>query len=245
MAAPLRAIRSSAFLRHVAAFLGASIIWVAERTVRWTVEGAEVRGRIQTGKGQWALAVPHGRVLMVPAERRPGLNAVAMISANRDGEIITETVGWFGVRTVRGSSIDPRKADRDRGGRRALNDARSIFDTEPDVLVAITPDGPRGPLLRPKGGIAVLSAAAGVPVVPWVFSTKPALVMGSWDKFMVPVPFAKGAKVVGDPIYPPESMEPEAIEAHRQAIEDALIEATQRADRIVGRVPIEPGESRG
>lgn len=47
MAAPLRAIRSSAPLRAVAAALGAAVIWISDRTVRWRIEGAENRARIR------------------------------------------------------------------------------------------------------------------------------------------------------------------------------------------------------
>lgn len=82
----------------------------------------------------------------------------------------------------------------------------------------------------------------GTQVVPWAFSTKPALVFGSWDRFMAPIPFARGAKVVGDPIDPPASTEPEALEAHRLKVEAALIAVARRADELVGRTPVEPGE---
>lgn len=81
---------------------------------------------------------------MIPAERRPGINAVAMISANNDGEIIARIVSWFSVRTVRGSSADPRKKGRDRGGRRALGGALTVLTEEENVLVAVTPDGRAG-----------------------------------------------------------------------------------------------------
>ena len=57
-----------------------------------------------------------------------------------------------------------------------------------------------------------------------------------------PLPFARGAKVVGDPIHPPQGADAASIEGHRAAIEAALIAVARRADELVGRAPVEPGE---
>ncbi|SET06448.1 lysophospholipid acyltransferase family protein [Oceanicella actignis] len=245
MAAPLRAIRRNAFARELAARLGAWLIRALDRTVRWRVEGESVRAALRSGRGRWLLAAPHGRLLMAPAEKTPGLRVAAMISANRDGEIIAAVVRRFGVEAVRGSSFDPRKAHKDRGGRKALAEAGAMLAAEEDLLMVLTPDGPRGPRLRPKAGLSVLAARTGAPVAVCAYSARPALVLGSWDRFMIPLPFARGAKVYGPVIPPPDGAEPAAIEAHRLQVERAMIEAVRRADALVGRAPLEPGPPLG
>jgi hypothetical protein len=240
MASVLRAIRSSPFLRGVAARLGAGYIRLIHGTVRWRIEGGASRDAIRSGRGRYVIPVWHGRLLAIPGQKSRALNVHALISANRDGDIIAACVARFGVPSVRGSSWNPNKADRDKGGREALDGARALLLGTPDVTVVLTPDGPRGPRMRCQKGVAALSVSTGALVVPFAYATRRARVLRSWDRFLAPFPFDRGAAVFGDPIAPPERSDPAALEAHRFAIEAALLEATYRADVLCGRDPVAP-----
>ncbi|MFO7856837.1 MAG: lysophospholipid acyltransferase family protein [Paracoccaceae bacterium] len=237
-------VRASPLLRRAAAALGALWIRLVERTTRWEVEGGGRLAEVQGGRTRTLVLVWHGRVLMIPAEWREGLEIHAMISANRDGDIIADCVGRFGVPSIRGSARDPRKTDRDKGGRAAAQAALALLTAERPVSVAITPDGPRGPRQRLQPGVAAIAALAGVPAMPYAYSTRWGWRARSWDRFHVPLPFGRGAKVIGDLVPPPAEATPEAVEAHRAALEAALNAVTDRADRLVGREPTRPAEAR-
>ena len=94
--------------------------------------------------------------------------------------------------------------------------------------------------MRCQPGVALLSARSGAPIMPWAYATRRAKALRSWDRFLVPMPFDRGAMVFGDPIAPPTAEGPEALEAHRLRIEAALLDCARVADAAVGRAPVEP-----
>ena len=237
-AGPAGWLRRSAIGRAVAARLGAAYIRLVFHTTRWQVEGrGELTAAAEAGDGVVA-AIWHGRVFLSPAWALPGRTCVAMISNNRDGDLIAAIVARFGIEAVRGSTYD-RVKRREKGGAEALSAAREAIESR-GAVVAITPDGPRGPRMRAQPGIAQLSVATGRAVVPAAFATRRARVLRSWDRFLLPLPFDRGVQLFGTPIPPPAEASPEAVERHRAAIEVATTALTRRADRLCGRDPVEP-----
>ncbi|MEK9704240.1 MAG: DUF374 domain-containing protein, partial [Deltaproteobacteria bacterium] len=76
----------------------------------------------------------------------------ALISSSKDGEYINQILSGFGFRAVRGSST--------RGGIGAMKQlVRCLKDGN---AVAITPDGPKGPIHRVQEGIVALAKMTGV-----------------------------------------------------------------------------------
>jgi lysophospholipid acyltransferase (LPLAT)-like uncharacterized protein len=53
----------------------------------------------------------------------------------------------------------------------------------------------------------------------------------SWDRFLLPRPFARGLFVYGAPILVPREADEAALEAARLEVERSLNEVTERADR--------------
>lgn len=131
----------------------------------------------------------HGRQLPLIHTHR-GEGVTVLVSRNIDGQYVTNVLHSMGFRTVRGSSS--------RGGAEALRgmvrSLRGGFDC------AITPDGPRGPAEKAKTGTALISRLGGRPVVPMGTSGWPSIRFRSWDRFMLPLPFAKVVVVEGRPI---------------------------------------------
>ena len=105
----------------------------------------------------------------------------------------------------------------DRGGHEALLQLKKAVELK--ITVGITVDGPRGPRRVAKPGAAVLSVFTGLPVVPIAFTATRAWHLKSWDRTILPKPFAKICVEFGPPLPPPENGD---VEGHRQAIETAL-----------------------
>jgi hypothetical protein len=171
-------------------------------------------------------AVWHGRILILPwlnarFRRTDGARAVRVLaSRSRDGELVAAFVRRFGMDVVRGSTS--------RGGAPALRQlARAV---RAGLDVAVVPDGPRGPSCRAQAGIVSLAALTGAPIVPVGVAARPARRLRSWDRFMVPVPFARCAVVLGPALAVART---EDREAGRLRVERALQEATETADRLV------------
>jgi len=236
-------VRRSGLARAAVAHLGAAYVRLVDATTRWTLEGRQALDEAVGDRSRgFICAVWHGRLFITPTWVIADRECLAMISNNRDGDLIAALVARFGIGTVRGSSHDRAKG-RNKGGAGAFRDARVAL-AERRAAVVMTPDGPRGPLMRAQSGIAQLSIATGCPVLPAAFSSSAGRVMASWDRFLVPRPFGRGAQVFGPLLEPPPPgaiRDPEAVEAHRVAIERAVTAATVRADALCGRAATMPG----
>lgn len=121
----------------------------------------------------------HGELLpLLWYHRNQGIAVV--ISEHRDGEIIARIAERLGYATVRGSSS--------RGASRALIGLMRALESGHDG--AVTPDGPRGPAHVFAPGAAIASQRTGVPLLPVRAGASRAWRLKSWDRFLVPKPFA-------------------------------------------------------
>ena len=118
-----------------------------------------------------------------------GMGVTIVVSEAQDGQYLAEYARRIGYRQARGSST--------RGGVRALLGAVKALRT--GGAAAFTPDGPRGPRRQFKGGVLVAAARGGATVVPLHAGAARAWYLDSWDRFMVPKPFALVRIVYGQP----------------------------------------------
>ena len=128
----------------------------------------------------------HNRLMLFPyvlRKFRPETRGYALVSASRDGKLVGDFIesfgGGFGV--VRGSSS--------RRGAAALIELANCIADGADV--AITPDGPRGPIYSFGPGIIFLAQRTGADVVPVALEFASAWRLKSWDRFFLPKPFSE------------------------------------------------------
>lgn len=134
----------------------------------------------------------HGDLLMQPLNYRnfkKNGKIKVIVSEHRDGELIRKVVDYLGVGGLSGSST--------RGGAKALIGAIKALKNNIDI--AITPDGPKGPIYSVADGIVVLAQKTKTKIV--VLSAIPTKYwqLKSWDKFIVPKPFGKIDFYVSEP----------------------------------------------
>jgi hypothetical protein len=147
----------------------------------------------------------------------------------------------FGVKSVRGSAGDKVKSGSksSKGGVQEAMLSMAKLAAAVEGL-AITPDGPRGPRMRANAGVVALARLTGLPVFPIAVSVSNRRVLSSWDGFIVPLPFSRGAFVIGDPIFVARDANADGSEQTRTAIEMEISRVTREADRIVGAKAIGP-----
>jgi lysophospholipid acyltransferase (LPLAT)-like uncharacterized protein len=121
----------------------------------------------------------HGEILPITWVHR-GKGFAPLISRHSDGEVIARIVEDLGYRTVRGSTT--------RGGVRALLESAQLVNE--GVCVAMTPDGPRGPRHEFAPGALIVAQRTGRPIVALAATASRAWFMRSWDRHIVPKPFA-------------------------------------------------------
>jgi lysophospholipid acyltransferase (LPLAT)-like uncharacterized protein len=146
-------------------------------------------GRTDQGKPV-IFALWHGRLLPLGFLHR-GQDIVCLASRSSDGEYVTRVLQHWGFGVVRGSSSS--------GGDTAFRELIRVVRAGRSV--AVTPDGPRGPRERLKPGVLQLAQLTGAPVVPLAAAASRSWWFVSWDRFLVPQPFARLHVEYGDPIF--------------------------------------------
>jgi hypothetical protein len=232
-----RRIRKSEAARQVACWLVAMYIRLAWATGRWEIKNAAVPERFWREGKPFIIAFWHGRLLILPAMWPTSAKISMLISMHRDGELIANAIGYFGHGTVRGSAAKPGSA-KDRGGVAALRGMLKALKA--NEYVGITPDGPRGPRMRASEGIVTVARMSGVPIIPCSYGARTRKVLGSWDRFVIPLPFTRGVIVWGEPIYIAREADAAALETARLTVEAGLNAVTRAADEAMGVDPVEP-----
>ncbi|WP_165379622.1 lysophospholipid acyltransferase family protein [Rickettsiales endosymbiont of Peranema trichophorum] len=132
----------------------------------------------------------HSRILpFLKLMRQYGRFAV-LTSSHFDGDIIASLVDGYDHDVIRGSSRKNWFA--------AIK--QIMREIESGKNVAITPDGPLGPRYKVNGSVAKIASRQNVPVISASYSAKPAVVLSTWDRFVIPLPFSKIVLEIGPPI---------------------------------------------
>lgn len=168
-------------------------------------------------------AIWHGRILLIPFLYGRTHPVNVMASRSRDGELVARFVRRFGFKTIRGSTT--------RGGSDALRRLARLLRWGQEV--AVIPDGPLGPRGVVQPGAIALARITGAPILPLAFSAYPAWRLRSWDEFLIPKPFARGAVCFGPPLLVPPRADRSQQEALRKELEVQLSQVTWRADALV------------
>jgi lysophospholipid acyltransferase (LPLAT)-like uncharacterized protein len=188
-------------IQGVLAWLLAGWMRFCFATIRWTHQNEGAAEAVWDAGGGVLCAFWHSRIGLSPAcwpldRAQP---AKALISLSPDGQFIARAVALQGIPAVRGSSANKDKADRAKGGTQALRDGLRQLKVG---ALAITPDGPRGPAREMAEGLPLLAKLSKAPVLFIGLSCKPAIRLNSWDRAVLPLPFARGAIVWDVADYP-------------------------------------------
>lgn len=227
-------------VQRVLAWLIAGYIRLVDRTGRWRIRYPEATAELVRSGRPFIGAFWHGRLMMMhPAWRRllaelgkrQQRQPHVISSAHGDGQLIQLATGRFGVKTLWGSSR--------RGGVKVLREAKHAL--EAGDIVIMTPDGPRGPRMRAHAGIAYLASSTEVPVLQATFASRRGRIIGSWDRFLLALPFTGGIIAFDEPI----DLSAEGdTEAGRAEIEARMIRFAEAIDEEEGMTPIRPDAPR-
>ncbi len=228
------------WMQRLLAWLAARYIWLVWRTTRWTLVCPPATERLLSGQNAAVCCFWHGRlaVMRVAWRGRDTERFHILISGHRDGAFIARAVRGLGVSVITGSGSKSTS-----GGTEALQAMRQVLAE--NKAVGITPDGPRGPLMRSKGGAVMVAQASGAPLVPVSASVRRGRVIRSWDRFLLACPFNRGVVLFGEPIDVTADARLEDIEQARRTLEASLNELTAEADRRCGRTPVTPADDLG
>ena len=214
-AMPSNPVRPTA-LQRAAAFAGAALMRLLFATLRLRVH--DPHGHLAAPPPHPVIyAFWHNRILAItaaflrvyPPERR---GVLVLTSASKDGMWLGLVARHLGMGSVRGSS-----------SRRGATAMRELLDRVAEGHdIAITPDGPRGPRYELGSGPVYLAQKAGIPVIPCHARFHGAVRLKTWDRFAIPLPFARLDVTLGEALtVPPDETD---FESNRRKIESVLRE---------------------
>lgn len=151
-------------------------------------------------------------------------HVTVMISQSRDGEYVTRVAKWLGFKNVRGSST--------RGGRAALKEM--IQRIKSGEIGGMLADGPLGPARNAKMGAVIMARDTQSPLIPLLWSADRCWMLNSWDRYMIPKPFARIVFHYGEPIWVPDGAGKDELETFRRLLEERLNAGTSWCDEHFG-----------
>lgn len=166
-------------------------------------------------------ALWHNRLLIFPFILRrffPHRRGAALISASRDGDLLSDAIHRFNYNVVRGSSS--------KLGASGLLQLSEVLEKGGDVV--ITPDGPRGPAYELGPGIIFLGQKTGAWVLPVNLEYSSCWRVKSWDRFIIPKPFSKIRVIIGEPQQIRSTSSDEEFEKERLRVQNVMMSLVER-----------------
>lgn len=177
-------------LRFIGNYFLSGAVNVLCKTLRITFMNKKVIDELETGSKNYVFAFWHGTMLL-PWYINRKKNFAALISKSKDGDLLARILKQWKYSVVRGSSST--------GGNVALG--IMVDYARNNSSIAITPDGPRGPIHKLKAGAVITAKKSGLPLVLVGIGFKRKRILKSWDQFEVPGFFTRSNVIFSDPVY--------------------------------------------
>ena len=187
------------------------------KTLRIKIKNGEDISKMNSSGQNYVVAFWHGSMGIGWYLHR--IKIAALVSQSKDGDILANILKKWNYHIVRGSSSN--------GGKEALSLMVDLLNQ--NYSLAITPDGPKGPVARMKAGAIVAAKRSSVPLFLIGIGIKKKFIMKSWDSFEIPKPFTKVNVVYSDPIIISNTINSEEISAKLEEYDKLLNELQKEA----------------
>lgn len=160
------------------------------KTLKIEKTNQQVIDNLNQQKQNFVLAFWHSTMLL-PWYVHRNQNFAALTSLSKDGDLLARQLKSWNYKVVRGSSS--------KGGDVALGIMVDLAKNK--YSVAITPDGPRGPVRKFKAGAVITAKRSGIPLVLAGVGFQKKRKLKSWDSFEIPKFFSRAKIVYSEPIF--------------------------------------------
>ena len=198
-------------------------MWLVYHTSKKTyINYNRLKERLDKKQGTLSATWHQSTILLTYPYRHMGVATIA--SRSKDGEIISSVLKRLGFHSFRGSSS--------KGGGQALSSIIKFLKTE-GLFATITVDGPRGPAKKVKTGIVRLAQSTGYPIFPLHGWAKRKILVKSWDRTMIPLPFNHLIILCGDPITVSKNTDKKELQELANGLESRLNSISEEAETIL------------
>ena len=142
-----------------------------------------------------------------------------LLSEHGDAEVVNQAAQFVGMKCIRGSSSHG-----------AVNALKQFVKLPDHDILAFVPDGPRGPYRTMATGAIFLASKLQLPIGLLGIGYDRLWRMNSWDRFVIPKPFARGRIISSPMISIPNRLSRFELEHYRQKLETLLTQLTGEAE---------------
>jgi tetraacyldisaccharide 4'-kinase len=199
-------------LLFLAKYVFGFLVRILKFTIRFELISPDYLGEIII-KGEGCILIFWHGGLMIPMMYYTDRGIYVLVSQHKDGEIIARILKGLGCNLIRGSSS--------KGGKKVLLEMVNLL--KKNNIVAITPDGPKGPYRKLKIGAISLAQKSGCPIIPISVSARNKKILKSWDRFVIVLPFTKCLISYDKPIYVKDDLGKEDLEKVSMKIEKKIL----------------------
>jgi lysophospholipid acyltransferase (LPLAT)-like uncharacterized protein len=206
--------------------------WLLALLGPWLVRALAATWRVQQrGPGlallrsdrPWLVAMWHGGMLaLMPLRDHRHRRIGVLVSPSDDGSLALQALASFGYRVVRGSLS--------RGGAEALRTMQHWLQHGGQLV--LTRHGM-------NSGVAWLARTSGAPILPVSITADRAWRLRSWDRFMIPKPFARLVVDYLEPVPVPATATDAELEPIGSTVRAALLHQHRAAASALGVAPDE------
>ena len=178
------------FLRVLGLFVLSHAVDLLCKSLKVSYRNREVIDNLEKQNQNYVLAFWHGEMLL-PWFLHRNKKFTALISKSKDGDLLAKILKHWNYNVVRGSSS--------KGGDVALGIMVDYARNKESI--ALTPDGPKGPIYKMKAGAVITAKKSNSPIVLLSVGYKKKRVLKSWDHFEVPRFFSPAKAVYSNPVF--------------------------------------------
>ncbi len=171
---------------------------------------------LMANKKKFVIALWHDQLLPLTFSHK-GRDFVTIASHSKDGSYITYALHRWGYHVGRGSSSK-------MGVKAALGAIK--LAKEKSSPCAVTLDGPRGPRHVVKSGAIFIAKQLDGIIINAVINTKHFIKLKSWDKFVLPLPFARIDITLSDSVIVSDDISEKALEEDTKKIQNIMDKMT-------------------
>lgn len=160
------------------------------KSLRVKIVNSEAVQKLIAEKKNFVVAFWHGSMLLGWFLHR-NKNFAALVSKSKDGDLLSNVLLKWNFNVARGSSHI--------GGKEALDIL--LKQAAEGYSIAITPDGPTGPIYKMKAGAVITAKKSGIPIILLGIAHSKKKKLKSWDGFEIPGFLSRSVAVYSEPVY--------------------------------------------
>lgn len=213
--------------RKLAPYIYKYLMMLIMGTCRVKKYGKEHIDHLESKGQAWIYGIWHNNALISVWVLR-SQETIAMVSNSKDGEIIAKAIEILDGTVIRGSTS--------KGSMQAAQ--KALRALKQDKVLAITPDGPRGPKYTLQEGVLYLSALTNTPIIPLHIECSRQWEFNSWDRLKLPKPFSQIHVSLGNPVtvLSDEVANEKNKELARQRIETVMMENVEKVRKMAKHI---------